>query len=120
MCIEQRIAKQQNDNKRKAKYEMRNFCGQYGILPMAASQRKHIKRKKEEYDKQRRFWRKEKIFNQMNTIIKIKDFLRNLINIIKNMITRNLIKRKQNVLNVENMVILLMTAKLNKRLTNFK
>jgi hypothetical protein len=66
------------------------------------------------------FGRKEKIFNQMNTIIKIKDFLRNLINIIKNMITRNLIKRKQTVLNVENMVILLMTAKLNKRLTNFK
>jgi hypothetical protein len=26
MCIEQRIAKQQSDNKRKAKYEMRNFC----------------------------------------------------------------------------------------------
>jgi hypothetical protein len=25
MCIEQRISKQQNDNKRKAKYEMRNF-----------------------------------------------------------------------------------------------
>jgi hypothetical protein len=66
------------------------------------------------------FRRKEKIFNQMNIIIKIKDFLRNLINIIKNMITRNLIKRKQNVLNVENMVILLMTVKLNKKLTNFK
>jgi hypothetical protein len=26
MCIEQRIAKQQRDNKRKAKYEMGNFC----------------------------------------------------------------------------------------------
>ena len=61
------------------------------------------------------FGRKRKIFNQMNIIIKIKKFLRNLINI-----TRNLIKRKQNVLNVENMVILLMTVKLNKKLTNFK
>ena len=61
------------------------------------------------------FRRKRKIFNQMNIIIKIKDFLRNLIKIIKSMITRNLIKRKQNVLNVENMVILLMTVKLNKK-----
>jgi hypothetical protein len=55
MCIEQRIAKQQSDNKRKAKYEMRNFCEQYGILPMAPSQRNHIKHKREKYDKQRRF-----------------------------------------------------------------
>ena len=59
------------------------------------------------------FGRKRKIFNQMNIIIKIKDFLRNLIKIIKNMITKNLIKRKQNVLNVVNMVILPMTVKLN-------
>ena len=45
------------------------------------------------------FGRKEKIFNQMNIIRKIKNSLKNL---IKNMITRNLIKRKQNVLNVVN------------------
>ena len=51
----------------------------------------------------------------MNTIIKIKDFLKNLITIIKNMTTKNLIKRKQNVSNVVNMVILPMTAKLNKK-----
>ena len=99
---------------------MRNFCKQYGILPMAFSQKKHIKHKKEKYDKQQRFWKKRKNFQPNEYIIKIKDFLRNLINIIKNMITKNLIKRKQNVLNVENMIILLMTAKLNKRLTNFK
>jgi hypothetical protein len=41
------------------------------------------------------FGRKEKISNQMNIIIKIKDFLRNLINIIKNMITINLIIDKK-------------------------
>jgi hypothetical protein len=51
MCIEQRIAKQQYDNKRKAKYEMRNFCEQYGILSIAPSQRKYIKHKKEKYNK---------------------------------------------------------------------
>jgi hypothetical protein len=51
----------------------------------------------------------------MNTIIKIKDFLKNLIKIIKDMIIKNLIKRKPNVLNVVNMVILPMTVKLNKK-----
>jgi hypothetical protein len=40
MCIEQRICKQQHDNKRKAKYEMGNFCEQYGILPIAPSRKK--------------------------------------------------------------------------------
>ena len=37
ICIEQRIAKKQSDNKRKAKYETGNLCKQYGILPMAPS-----------------------------------------------------------------------------------
>jgi hypothetical protein len=87
---------------------------------MAPSQRKHIKHKERNMINNEEFGRKRKIFNQMNIIIKIKDFLRNLIKIIKNMITKILIKRKQNVLNVENMVILLMIVKLNKKLTNFK
>ena len=60
MCIEQRIAKQQNDiNKRKVKYEIGNFCEQYGILPMAPSQRNHAKHKREKYDKWK-FWKKSK------------------------------------------------------------
>ena len=44
MCIKQRISKHQNDNKRKAKYEMGNFCEQYGFLPLAPSpkKKKHI------------------------------------------------------------------------------
>jgi hypothetical protein len=62
MCIEQRIAKQQYDNKRKAKYEMGNFCEQYGILSIAPSQRKYIKHKKEKYNKQGRIWKKKKNF----------------------------------------------------------
>ena len=41
---------------------MRNFCEQYGILPMAPSQRKYVKHKKEKYDKQRRIWKKKKNF----------------------------------------------------------
>jgi hypothetical protein len=51
MCIEQKIAKQQNDNKRNVKYEMRNFYEQYGILSIAPSQKKHIKHRIEKYKK---------------------------------------------------------------------
>jgi hypothetical protein len=39
--------------------------------------------------------RKVKTFHQMNIIIKRKDLLKNLTNIIKNMITRNLKKKKK-------------------------
>ena len=41
---------------------MGNFYEQYRILPMAPSQRNHIKHKREKYDKQRRFWKKRKNF----------------------------------------------------------
>jgi hypothetical protein len=61
MCIEQSIAKQQSDNKRKVKYEMGNFYEQYGILPIAPSQRSHIKHRNEKYQKQK-FWKKSKSF----------------------------------------------------------
>ena len=40
MCIEQKINKQLNDNKRRAKSDMGNQCQQYGILSIAPS-RKH-------------------------------------------------------------------------------
>ena len=35
MCIERKINKQLNDNKRRAKYDMGNYCQQYGILSIA-------------------------------------------------------------------------------------
>ena len=93
MCIEQRIAKQQSDNKRKAKYEMGNFCEQYGILPIAPSQRNHIKHINEKYQKQS-FWKKHKDFKPNEYYNRNKKFVKKPTNIIKNMITRNLIKRK--------------------------
>jgi hypothetical protein len=74
MCIEQRIAKQQYDNKRKAKYEMGNFCEQYGILSVAPSQRKYIKHKKEKYNKQGRIWKKKKNFQPNEYYNKNKKF----------------------------------------------
>jgi hypothetical protein len=74
MCIEQRIAKQQYDNKRKAKYEMGNFCEQYGILSIAPSQRKYTKHKKEKYNKQGRIWKKKKNFQPNEYYNKNKKF----------------------------------------------
>ena len=40
---------------------MGNFCEQYRILPMAPSQRNHVKHKNEKYNK-RKFWKKSKNF----------------------------------------------------------
>jgi hypothetical protein len=94
MCIEQKIAKQQSDNKRKTKYEMGNFYEQYGILPIAPSQRNHNKHRIDKHQK-RSFWKKHKNFEPSEYYNKKKKkLLKNPINIIKNIITRNLIKRK--------------------------
>jgi hypothetical protein len=42
MCIDMKISNQASKDKKKAKYEMRNFCEQYG-LPSVASSKKHKK-----------------------------------------------------------------------------
>ena len=43
MCIDQKMIRQQLKNAKKAKYEMRNFCEQFGLPPIAFS-RKHRKK----------------------------------------------------------------------------
>ena len=37
MCNDEKLLKYQLHNKRKAKYEMSNFCEQYGLPPIAPS-----------------------------------------------------------------------------------
>ena len=37
MCNDEKLLKYQLQNKRKAKYEMGNFCEQYGLPPIASS-----------------------------------------------------------------------------------
>jgi hypothetical protein len=44
MCINMKISNQVNKDKRKAKYEMRNFCEQYG-LPSIIPSRRHKPKK---------------------------------------------------------------------------
>ena len=40
MCNDEKLLKHQLENKRKAKYEMGNFCEQYGLPPIAPSRQK--------------------------------------------------------------------------------
>ena len=42
----EKLLKHQLKNKRKAKYEMRNFCEQYGLSPIAPSKQKGKKHDK--------------------------------------------------------------------------
>ena len=43
MCNDEKLLKHQLKNKRNAKYEMRNFCEQYGLPPIAPSRQKSKK-----------------------------------------------------------------------------
>ena len=40
MCNDEKLLKHQLKNKRKTKYEMGNFCEQYGLPPIAPSRKK--------------------------------------------------------------------------------
>ena len=46
MCNDKKLLKHQLKNKRKAKYEMGNFCEQYGLPPIAPSRQKGKKHDK--------------------------------------------------------------------------
>jgi len=69
MCIDMKISNQDNKDKKKAKYEMGNFCEQYG-LPSVAPSKKHKKsRKHEEYRKHKKRFKR---FNRRS--FKLNDF----------------------------------------------
>ena len=55
---------------------MRNFCEQYEILPMAPTQRNHIKHNNDKYQK-RKFWKKSKNFKPNEYYNKNKRFVKN-------------------------------------------
>jgi hypothetical protein len=46
MCIDQKLLRQQLKNSKKLKYEMSNFCEQFGLVPIAPSKAKRKKSKK--------------------------------------------------------------------------
>ena len=46
MCNDEKLLQHQLKNKKKAKYEMGNFCEQYGLPPLAPSRQKEKKHDK--------------------------------------------------------------------------
>ena len=117
MCIDQKMIRQQLKNAKKAKYEMGNFCEQFG-LPSIAPSRKNRK-------KSDKFFRK-KLAPYYNTYTKRKFkniqlqiiFLKNSRNLKRkgNLNLKNTFQ-KANVLTTEKQVILLINAlNLPKRL----
>ena len=83
MCNDEKLLKHQLKNKRKAKYEMGNFCEQYGLPPIAPSRKKGkntIKVTKTIAIKNIKNT-EPTLFNRMISIIlKRKMFLKNMIN----------------------------------------
>ena len=49
MCNNQKMLKQQLKNSKKAKYEMGNFCEQFGLTPIAPSWKKGKKKQDKIY-----------------------------------------------------------------------
>ena len=101
MCNDEKLLKHQLKNKRKAKYEMGNFCEQYGLPPIAPSRQKSKK-----HDKSHKNIKNIEItlLNLMVSMLKRKMFLKNMLN--KDQV-------KVNVLTVVNLNILVKTVKKN-------
>ena len=74
MCNDEKLLKHQLKNKRKAKYEMGNFCEQCGLPPIAPSRQKGKK-----HDKSYKKY-KPTLLNLMISMLKRKMFLKNMIN----------------------------------------
>jgi hypothetical protein len=118
MCIDMKISNQANKDKRKAKYEMGNFCEQYG-LPSVAPSRRHKTHKSHNYKNyDKRFKKFKKRSFEPNEYYKknehkSKSNLTNLSN--KNLITINL-----NAISVENKDTLQKIARQKIPLSNSK
>ena len=100
MCNDEKLLKYHLQNKKKAKYEMGNFCEQYGLPPIAPSRKKG-----------KNMIKVTKIIAIKNTKIILPNLMifmlkRKLFQ--KNMINKALVK--VNVLTVENQVISVRTV----------
>jgi hypothetical protein len=60
MCIDMKISNQANNDKRKAKYEMRNFCEQYSLPSVAPFRRHKLKKSHNPKDYSKMFKRFKK------------------------------------------------------------
>ena len=101
MCNDEKLLKHQLKNKRKAKYEMGNFCEQYGLPPIAPSRQKGKK-----HDKIQKNYSHKKYYS-----IKPNDFYDKKKNVSKKYDTQR--SGKVNVLIVVNLDILVNTTNKN-------
>ena len=76
MCNDEKFLKYHLQNKKKAKYEMGNFCEQYGLPPLAPSRQKEKK-----HDKSHKSY-KTALLGLMIFMIKRKMFLENINNLV--------------------------------------
>ena len=96
MCNDEKLLKYQLKNKRKAKYEMGNFCEQYGLPPIAPSWQKGKK-----HDKPHKNYGHKKYKKYITNFVKPNDFYAKKKNVSKNMINKD--QEKENVLTVVNL-----------------
>ena len=87
MCNDEKLLKHQLKNKRKAKYEMGNFCEQYGLPPIAPS-----KQKGKKHDKSHKNYSHKK-YKKYNSV-KPNDFYAKKKNVSKKYDTQRLGKSK--------------------------
>ena len=98
MCNDEKLLKYHLQNKKKAKYEMGNFCEQYGSPPIAPSRQKGKK-----HDKSHKKYSHKKYKKYKNNFVKPNDFYAK-----RKMFQKNMINKAQvnvNVLTVKNLVI---------------
>ena len=69
ICDDEKLLKYQLQNKKKAKPEMRNFCEQYGLSPIAASREKRKK-----HDKSYKSYSHKKYKKYKNNFVKPNNF----------------------------------------------
>ena len=69
MCNDEKLLKHQLKNKRKAKYEMGNFCDQYSLSPITPSRQKGKK-----HDKRHKNYSHKKYKKYKNNFVKPNDF----------------------------------------------
>ncbi|KAI8563669.1 hypothetical protein RHMOL_Rhmol03G0127200 [Rhododendron molle] len=74
MCIDMKIAKQSQKDKDKAKYELGNFCEQYGLPPVAPSRRKKKIEKKKQDKKVKTESSKDKFYDKTKSSDKKTNF----------------------------------------------
>ena len=69
MCNNEKLLKYHLQNKKKAKYEMGNFCEQYGLPPIA-----HSRQKGKKHDKSHKSYSHKKYKKYKNNFVKHNDF----------------------------------------------